>query len=234
MATATIATVVKPRPIQPLPVVPISPAVIALTPDKITDASARALVDAKFDAALKEKIKQAIGSSNSAVGSFVDRLKLDYRTLAGLTIGQVIKQVVVPAMAKETGLVALSDLLKQDTDPPGAPTVAAILQPALPLASNPLFADDTRQGKTSEALRISGLDAALLPKLDAGKKQLEAWNDLDWDDAVAENILTPTQRDSLFFTAELGFQTADQLVGAGLTTSLRHISRFGPRPCGTP
>ncbi len=33
---------------------------------------------------------------------------------------------------------------------------------------------------------------------------------------------------------EFGSNTVPQLVGAGFTLSVRHISRFAPYPCGTP
>ena len=92
----------------------------------------------------------------------------------------------------------------------------------MPLAQNPLFADDIRQGKTLEALRITKLDTALVDKLDAGQKQLEAWNDFDWENAVEQNILTPAQRDDLFFTTRTqpAHGRAVELVAAARETGL--------------
>ncbi len=104
--------------------------------------------------------------------------------------------------------LALQLQLRRDVK--GAPTVMRLLQPNVPLADHPLFSTDVRQGKMLEALRITKLDPALLSKLDAGQKALEAWNDFDWDKAVAQQVLTPAQRDDLFFTIELSRLTGEQ------------------------
>jgi hypothetical protein len=54
------------------------------------------------------------------------------------------------------------------------------------LAQNP-FADDIRRGKTLEALGSRDWTGAR-DKLDAGQKQLEAWNDFDWENAVEQKL----------------------------------------------
>jgi Salmonella virulence plasmid 28. len=206
-----------------LPVIPIAPGASRLAPSRISDTTTKASVDAKLNAALKEAIKQAIGSTHPIVEKFIDTLPLDYHALAKQTVLSVLKKIVVPAMLKKPELADLGKQLQQLKDNAGAATVGGVLQATLPLSQNPLFADDVRQGKTLELLRIANLNQTLLGKLDAGKKQLEAWNDFDWDNVVTQKILTSTQRDDLFFTTELSRLTGEQyeLVKAARKTGLK-------------
>ena len=55
---ATTAFALEPGPIWTLPITPLPPSAIFVTPGGITDAATKAKVDAKFNAALKERIKQ--------------------------------------------------------------------------------------------------------------------------------------------------------------------------------
>ena len=96
----------------------------------------------------------------------------------------------------------------------------------MPLAQNPLFTDDVRQGKTIEALRITQLDQSLVAKLDMGQKQLEAWDDFDWENVVSGNVLTTAQRDALLFTTQVSRLTGEQygLVDAARKAGLQQTA----------
>ncbi len=222
----TTAPALEPGPIWTLPITPLPPSAILLVPSNITDAATKAKVDAKFNAAFKEAIKQAIGSTDPAVEKFIDGLPLDYHSVTGLTVLSVIQKNVVPEMLKQPGLTDLAGQLQQRQDDPGAPTVASLLQPTVPLAQNPLFTDDVRQGKTIEALRITQLDQSLVAKLDMGQKQLEAWDDFDWENVVSGNVLTTAQRDALLFTTQVSRLTGEQygLVDAARKAGLQQTA----------
>jgi Tc toxin complex TcA C-terminal TcB-binding domain/Neuraminidase-like domain/Salmonella virulence plasmid 28.1kDa A protein len=223
---AATASVLESRPIRPLPITPLPPGAILLVPSSIPDPATKAKVDAKFNAALKEAIKQAIRSTDPAVEKFIDGLPLDYHSLVGLTVLSVIQKVVVPAMLSQPGLTELAGQLQQREDDTDAPTVASLLQPTVPLAQNPLFTDDVRQGKTIEALRITHLDQGLVTKLDLDKKQLEAWDDFDWENVVTEKVLTTAQRDDLLFTTQVSRLTGEQygLVDAARKAGLQQTT----------
>src|SRR5215472_4310507 len=223
---ATAAAVALVRPIFTLPIIALRPDVIRLAPGAITDAAVRAAVDGKLNAALKQEIKQAIGSDNAAVGTLVDGLPLDYHALLGETVLSIIQKTVVPAMERQPALAPLVAGLLARRDVAGAPTVAALLQPNLPLAQNPIFIDDVRQGKGRELLRLASLDQNLIDKIDGGRKQLEAWNDFDWDNVVKQNILTAAQRDQLHFTTDLSRLTGEQygLVEAAQKAALNTVN----------
>ena len=215
----TSAAQLSTRPIRVLPVTPVPPAAIRLAPGDITDASSKAIVDAKLNAALKESIKQAIGSTSADVEAMVDGLALDYHAVLAQTVQSVIQNYVVPAMLKQPTFVGLARILEGRTQVAGAPTIASLLQTNVPLAEHPLFVADVRRGKTLEALRITNLAPSLLDGLDAGAKQLEAWNDHDWANVVKQNVLTAAQCDDLFFTTELSRLTGEQY---GLVDAARH------------
>jgi hypothetical protein len=215
-----------PQPIRKLPVTPIAPSAIRSAPGSITDKATRTMVDAKLNAALKDEIKQAIGSSSPVVEDFIDGLPLDYRSLLQETVLSIIKKIVAPAMLKQRALANLAAQLKQREPDEDSPTLMKLLQPNTPLAEHPLFVADVRQGKGRELLRIASLDQALVDKLDASEKQLEAWNDFDWDNVVNEKILTAAQRDDLFFTTELSRLTGEQyeLVEAARKAALNTVA----------
>lgn len=225
MQAQTAAALTPIRAIRALPIVPLNPSVISVVPGAIADAATKVAVDAKFNAALKQQITQVIGSSDPAVTALVNGLALDYNALAGDTVLSVIQKVVVPVMSKQPALAALATALQQRQDRAGAPTVATLLNTNVPLAQNPLFTDDVRQGKGRELLRIANLDPNLIEKIDSGGKKLEAWNTFDWDNAVKQNILTLAQRDSLSFATDLSRLTGEQYAlvdaanKAGLNTA---------------
>lgn len=206
----TSGPAVAPRPPRIVPVVVIAPTVFRLPPSGVTDAATKAIIDGKLNAALKELIKQAIGSSGPAVEAFVDALPLDYNALLDQSVLSVIRSVVAPAMQKDPALAGLGAQLATRPEAAGTPRLISLLQPDVPLAQHPLFVADVRQSKARELLRITNLNQDLVDKVDAGQKQLETWNDLDWDKAVQQQILTPVQRDDLRFSTELSRLTGEQ------------------------
>ena len=62
----------------------------------------------------------------------------------------MLQKIVAPAMRAQVGLAELAAHLDHLSDVAGAPTIADLLQPTVPLAQHPLFIADVRQGKYFE------------------------------------------------------------------------------------
>jgi hypothetical protein len=203
-----------------LPSVSVPTTRLRVAPRAIGEGADRRVIDCKLDAALKETIKQSIGSPDPRVEKVVDGLALDYRRVLDRSLLEVIVTEVVPAMQKQRALVKLAERLAKRRSKRRGQTIAKLLQVDTPLAEHPLFVADVRRSKLADALRISGLAKELVDKIDTEDKSIEAWNDLDWDAPRLNESLTASQRDELRFTADLGRLTEHY----GLVESARKAS----------
>lgn len=205
-----------------LPVLSLPLAVFRLPPSKITEEAANAAVDRKLDAALKETIARAVGSTSPTVDKVIQELQLDLRKVRNQTIAAVITEYVVPALRHHRALGSVADTLAAREVADSAPSIASLLELETPLARHPLFIDDVRRSRLSEALRITEIPASLADAIDANKTAIEAWDDRAWDAIVESKVLTKAQRDDLRFTADLGILTEDYaLVEAARASGVR-------------
>ena len=97
MPTAT-EVVLPSRVARPLPRVALPPGALRGAPSTTADAAARAVIDGKLNAALREAILQEINSDAKVVEAFIDGLALDYRAHLDLRVPALVQRVVVPAM----------------------------------------------------------------------------------------------------------------------------------------
>lgn len=208
-STPTSAITLQPWTIRLLPVIVLRPSIITQHPGAITDAATRKSVDDKLNAALINLVGQSINVDDPELDKLITGLKLSYKTVQQLTVDALIKKYIVPPMLKSRTLYALGKILQRRADKADAPTVAVLLRLSTPLAEHPLFVTDVRQGKGRELLRMAKLSENLVTKIDAQEKALEAWNDSDWANAVTTKVLTPAQKNTLFFTTELSRLTGE-------------------------
>jgi hypothetical protein len=182
-------------------------------------------IDLKLNTELKEKLKEYILLKNPALDAFIDSLPIDYKKHTDESIEQIVAKLVIPAVKKNKQLQSLADKVRLSPDIPKDKSLKQLLELDTPLAEHSLFAADARRSGIEELLLISGVNNRVLERLDKLESSLENLADDEWDNLLAEKIITEKEKTELELTTNLSRLTGNNydLVTAVRKTGIKNL-----------